>query len=670
MKSFKRLSTIYISFLLSTEIFVVAAKLSLGPTIEDDADISPHRLRTTLGVTGKRFLRGDDRNFQAAKVDNTLSVKNKGNKIKTEGQQHRDMEIKDSNIFFHKVNPKQGIPSRGKRKGLKKKRQNHRKKNVLPQTTWTSSYGIGGFKEKNDSPQTIWTSSYRIQGFKDLANPPSAPTVGFFDKELLPKATSQPPTFPPSKVATSYPTSSVTISPTKSPTLKPTIPPLTVAEVTSKTPTSSPTPLATITKPPTKALCPFTEELVDMVTLANNGKITLDECSCKGYDDVTKSNLGLGYLAVETDNNGNKKVPGFGSIGYYVYFYRGQYTYQIHDMVFDTEEGVYNACLQVLRNNCQILSTLVPGPGCQKEEEANPRLQIRVTQERVNNHELVEMSSIADKNIKDKYQFGHTRLKEKKGKLDQEARVLWQNQKKANTTPTQTLLLLITYFDQRILTFTATTYRYIMKSFSNFLLLLNLSSTSLCTASLLRGSENLLKRVLKKNGNNGNGRGRSKATTTTQTGTSIDLSLCPFDTKGMEDMVALANNGTIQLNQCSCNRYDDAANIDLIMHHTVISDASYYDANGTLVEMEGIGTKAFGASGSYGYQYQIDDMMFMTEQEIFNACLQLLRNKCGELDTDDLDPISIYKREMDLSKVSPKGSPPAQPAERATKEEE
>lgn len=40
------------------------------------------------------------------------------------------------------------------------------------------------------------------------------------------------------------------------------------------------------------------------------------------------------------------------------------------------------------------------------------------------------------------------------------------------------------------------------------------------------------------------------------------------------------------------------------------------------------------------------------------------------LTKDDLDPITIYKREMDLSKVPPKGSPPAQPAERATKEEE
>ena len=178
-----------------------------------------------------------------------------------------------------------------------------------------------------------------------------------------------------------------------------------------------------------------------------------------------------------------------------------------------------------------------------------------------------------------------------------------------------------------------------MKSFSTFallfLVLLSLLSSTFCaakktTVSRLRGSENkrnhLLERVLKKGSDN--------------TGTtSFDLSLCPFDTKEMDDMVALANNGTIQLNDCSCSGYDDATNIDLMMHHTVISDASYYDVNGTWVEMEGLGTEAFGASGSYGYQYQIDDMMFPTEEDIFNACLQLLRNKCGELDAGVRNPL-------------------------------
>lgn len=103
-----------------------------------------------------------------------------------------------------------------------------------------------------------------------------------------------------------------------------------------------------------------------MVTRANNGTIKLNECSCKGYDDTTKSNLGLGYLGVTTfyDGDGNEG-QGYWYIGYGVDFYGGYYAYQIHDVEFDTEEGVYNACLQVLRNNCEMLSTLVPGPGCQ-----------------------------------------------------------------------------------------------------------------------------------------------------------------------------------------------------------------------------------------------------------------------------------------------------------------
>lgn len=102
-----------------------------------------------------------------------------------------------------------------------------------------------------------------------------------------------------------------------------------------------------------------------MVTRANNGTIKLNECSCKGYDDTTKSNLGLGSLGVETSHDGDgNEWQAHWYIGYGVHFYGGHYTYQIHDMIFDTKEGVYNACLQVLRNNCQILSTLVPGPDC------------------------------------------------------------------------------------------------------------------------------------------------------------------------------------------------------------------------------------------------------------------------------------------------------------------
>jgi hypothetical protein len=102
MKSFKRLSTVYISFLLSTEIFVVAAKSSIRPTIDDDKDYI-HRLQTTLGVTRERFLRGGNRNLLVKADKNTISINKKnGNKMKTEGQQYREMERKDSNIFVHK----------------------------------------------------------------------------------------------------------------------------------------------------------------------------------------------------------------------------------------------------------------------------------------------------------------------------------------------------------------------------------------------------------------------------------------------------------------------------------------------------------------------------------------------------------------------------------------
>ena len=75
---------------------MVAAKLSLRPTIEeDDVDIIPHRLQT------KRLLRGGERNFKLVKADNTVSSRNKGNNIKIEDQQYRGMERKDSNIFVH-----------------------------------------------------------------------------------------------------------------------------------------------------------------------------------------------------------------------------------------------------------------------------------------------------------------------------------------------------------------------------------------------------------------------------------------------------------------------------------------------------------------------------------------------------------------------------------------
>lgn len=176
-----------------------------------------------------------------------------------------------------------------------------------------------------------------------------------------------------------------------------------------------------------------------------------------------------------------------------------------------------------------------------------------------------------------------------------------------------------------------------MKSFATFarffLVLLSLSS-SFCaatktTTSRLRGSENkrnhLLKRVLKKGSGN-------KGSTTSNT----DLSLCPFDTKGMENMVALANNGTVQLNDCSCSGYDDTATTNLRMDYTVYE--TFLDTNGTAVQ--GQAWIAFGASiGSFGYEYQIDDMMFPTEEDVYGACLQVLRNRCGDLDAGVRNPL-------------------------------
>lgn len=171
-----------------------------------------------------------------------------------------------------------------------------------------------------------------------------------------------------------------------------------------------------------------------------------------------------------------------------------------------------------------------------------------------------------------------------------------------------------------------------MKSFSTLVVLLSLSCTSLCTASLLRGSENLLKRVLKKDGNNGKGRGGSKATTTTQSDTSIDLSLCPFDTKALEDTVTKANNGAVQLNECSCNGYDDTATTNLRMDYTI--QETIYDGDGNTMQVPvwtAFGTRIDDFFGEH--EYQIDDMIFITNEEVYGACLQVLRNNCGMLST-------------------------------------
>lgn len=175
-----------------------------------------------------------------------------------------------------------------------------------------------------------------------------------------------------------------------------------------------------------------------------------------------------------------------------------------------------------------------------------------------------------------------------------------------------------------------------MKSFATFalffLVLLSLSS-SFCaatktTTSRLRGSgenkrNHLLKRVLKK------GSGKNTGSTS-----NTDLSLCPFDTKGMENMVALANNGTVQLNDCSCSGYDDTATTNLRMDYTVYE--TFLDTNGTAVQGQVQAWIAFGASiGSFGYEYQIDDILFPTEEDVYGACLQLLRNQCGDLDAGE-----------------------------------
>ena len=95
-------------------------------------------------------------------------------------------------------------------------------------------------------------------------------------------------------------------------------------------------------------------------------------------------------------------------------------------------------------------------------------------------------------------------------------------------------------------------------------------------------------------------------------------------------MVAQANSGAVHLNECSCNGYDDTTTTDLRMDYTIQETISDGDGNTMQVPV----WTAFGASiGFFGdYEYQIDDMMFITrDEEVYGACLQVLRNNCGML---------------------------------------
>jgi len=285
---------------------------------------------------------------------NTISINKKnGNKMKTEGQQYREMERKDSNIFVHKG---------AKRKKLRRNTKNHRKKNDLLQTNWSSSYGIKGFKEKNDISQITWTSSYGLGGSKN------------YDKSSdLPSLTGSPiPSAEPSMLSSSVPT----VLYSDSPSVEVSDSPSMVHSSTTPTaspalsPTKAPIPKPIITSTPTlmkKKKCPFEAYrygIEDMVTQANNGKIQLNVCSCEEHVGATYSYFSMGHTINETyhDDDGNKWQV-YGTIGFGVHFYGGEYTYQIHDMMFSTEEGTYNACLQVLLNNCEMLSN-VPDPDC------------------------------------------------------------------------------------------------------------------------------------------------------------------------------------------------------------------------------------------------------------------------------------------------------------------
>ena len=75
---------------------MVAAKLRLRETMEDDADINPHRHQTTGSI------RGGGRYIQGINRDDAFSIRNKGNMIQTKGQQYRELARQETNIFVRK----------------------------------------------------------------------------------------------------------------------------------------------------------------------------------------------------------------------------------------------------------------------------------------------------------------------------------------------------------------------------------------------------------------------------------------------------------------------------------------------------------------------------------------------------------------------------------------
>ena len=101
------------------------------------------------------------------------------------------------------------------------------------------------------------------------------------------------------------------------------------------------------------ALCPFnTTILEETVAQANSRDIQLTDCSCHEYDDATTTNLQLSYV----DSS-------LGYHGWQVSSYGETYEYMIQDVAhFFKSQEEYDACLQVLRNQCGALHPGVRNP--------------------------------------------------------------------------------------------------------------------------------------------------------------------------------------------------------------------------------------------------------------------------------------------------------------------
>ena len=174
--------------------------------------------------------------------------------------------------------PIQDIPERAEKKKGKKKRKNRRKKNDVGQTTWTSSYGISGFKNSSrvingsDDEELKCGQQYKEPSTNTVRTGPPSPTrprspqisswnadvsVKSFDIEgtatPTSKRTKAPVTQKPTYIVTKgdkviyNPPSCRTVAPTKrhstapSFSMKPSATPTQATPVPTKGPTSSPT---------------------------------------------------------------------------------------------------------------------------------------------------------------------------------------------------------------------------------------------------------------------------------------------------------------------------------------------------------------------------------------------------------------------------------------------